>query len=104
MDIGIRPSAKSIKMKWVVRLEDKCLFRHFNVDEQPNEKPRKSYFTPKKEKGLTRMLVAIVKSVSQLGSVLQDSDALVPSFLKVESLGETRCRKSWHQFSKGTSC
>ena len=36
VNIGIRPSAKSIKMKWVVRLETSVCFRHYKVDEQPN--------------------------------------------------------------------
>ena len=34
---------------------DKCLFPHYKVDEQPNEKLKKSYFQ-KEEKAMTRML------------------------------------------------
>ena len=45
---------------------DKCLFPHYNVDEQPNKKPKKSYF-PKRRESDDKNAVAIVKSVSQLG-------------------------------------
>ena len=55
---------------------DKCLFPHYRVDEQRNKKPKKSYF-PKKRESDDKNAVAIVKSVSQLGSVSQDSEALV---------------------------
>ena len=54
---------------------DKCLFPHHKVDEQPNKKRNKSNF-PRRESD-DKNAVAIVKSVSQLGCVSQDSDALV---------------------------
>ena len=75
--IGIRPSANSIKMKRVVRLETKCLFPHYKVDEQPNTKPKKGYYSPKRRENDDKNAVAIVKSVSQLGCLFQDSEALV---------------------------
>ena len=53
---------------------------------------------PKRRESDDKNALAIVKSVSQLSCVPQDSDALVS--LKVESLGETRCRKSWNQFKE----
>ena len=46
------------------------------VDEQPNKNPKKSYF-PKRREIDDKNAVAILKSVSQLGCVSQDSDALV---------------------------
>ena len=46
------------------------------MDEQPNKKPKKSYF-PKRRESDDKNAVAIVKTVSQLGCVSQDSDALV---------------------------
>ena len=54
---------------------DTCLFPHFKVDEQPNKRPKKSYF-PKRRESEDKGAVAIVTSVSQLGCVSQDSDAL----------------------------
>ena len=54
----------------------KCLFLHYKVDEQPNKKPKKSYF-PKRRESDDKNAVAVVKSVSQLGCVSQDSDAFV---------------------------
>ena len=55
---------------------DKCLFPHDKVDVQPNKKPKKRA-TSQKEESDDKNAVAIVKSVSQLGCVSQDSDALV---------------------------
>ena len=51
------------------------MFPHYKVDEQPNKRPKKGYFSKRRvreDKGV----VAVVKSVSQLSSVSQDSDAL----------------------------
>ena len=54
---------------------DKCLFPNHKVDEQPNNKPKNSYF-PRRESD-DKNAAATAKSVSQLGCVSQDSDALV---------------------------
>ena len=53
---------------------DKCLFPHYQVDEQPNKKPKKSYI-PRRRESDDKNAVTIVKSVSKLGCVSQDSDA-----------------------------
>ena len=58
------------------KVGDKCLFPHYKVDEQPNKKPKKSNI-PKRTESDDKNAVAIAKSVSQLGCVSQDSDALV---------------------------
>ena len=55
---------------------DRCLFPHYKVDEQPNKKQKKGHF-PKGRESEDKSVVAIVKSVSQLSCVSQDSDALV---------------------------
>ena len=73
---------------------DKCVFPHYKVDEQPNKKLKKSYF-PKSRESDDKNVVGIVKSVSLLGCVSEDSDALVSQGGKS---GGTRCRKSWNQF------
>ena len=52
------------------------MFPHYKVDEQPNKRPKKGYF-PKRRESEDKGAVAVVKSVSQLGCVSQDSDALV---------------------------
>ena len=52
------------------------------------------------ETSVAKNAVAIVKSVSQLVCVHKIQ---MHSFLKVESLGETRCRKSWHLFKGSDS-
>ena len=55
---------------------DKCLFPHYKVVEQTNKKPQKSNF-PRRRASDDKNVVTIVKSLSQMGCVLQDSDALV---------------------------
>ena len=85
MNIGIRPSVNSIKSETCCKGGDKCLFPYYKVVEQPNKKPRKSSF-PKRRESDDKNAVAIVKSVSQLSCVSQDSDALVSQGRK--SLGK----------------
>ena len=59
---------------------DKCLFPHYKVDEHTNKKP-KNYFREMRESD-NKNVVAIVKSVSQLGCVSQDSDELLSQGIK----------------------
>ena len=68
-------------MNRVFKAGDKCQFPHYKVDEQPNKKPKKSY-CPKRRESDDQNAVAIVKSVSQLGCVSRDSDALVSQGIK----------------------
>ena len=56
---------------------DKCLFPHNKVDEHPDKKPKKGYYSHKRRESDDKNAVAIVKFVPQLGCVSQDSDALV---------------------------
>ena len=81
MTIGIRPSANSIKNEIGCKSGDKCLFPHYKVDEQPNKKPKKSYYFTKRGENDDKNAVAIVKSVSQFG-VSKGSDALVSQSVK----------------------
>ena len=53
------------KQKTGCKSGDTCLCPHFNVDEQPNRRPKKGY--PKRRESEDKSAVAIVKSVSQLG-------------------------------------
>ena len=76
MNIGIRPSANSIKVKPVVRLETTVCFRITRWMNNEIKSQEKSYF-PKRRESDDQNAVAIVKTVSQLGCVSQDSDALV---------------------------
>ena len=70
------PECQFCKCETGCEAGDKCLFPHYKVVEQPNKKPKKRYFTKRRESE-DKNAVAIVKSVSQLGCVAQDSDALV---------------------------
>ena len=69
---------------------DICLFPHYK------EKAEKERLSKRRESD-DKNAVAIVKSVPQLGCV---SQIQMHSFLKVESFGEARCRKSWNQFKR----
>ena len=76
VNIGIRPSANSIKVKGVVRLETSVCFCITRLMNNQIKSKRKSYF-PKRRESDDKCVVAIVKSVSQLVCVSQGSDALV---------------------------
>ena len=86
------PECQFYKTKTGCKSGDTCLFPHYKVDEQPNKRPKKGYF-PKRRESEDKGAVAIVKSVSQLGRVSQDSDVLasrVPGNPDAESLGPIR--------------
>ena len=94
MNFGIRPSANSVFVKRVVRLETSVCFRITRLMNNQIKSRKKSYF-PKEEKAMTRMLWLLGK-VNHNWVVYHKIQ--MHSFLKVESLGETRCRKFWNQF------
>ena len=96
MNIGIRPIANSIKMKRVVRLETSVCFRITRL--MNNQiKSRKRATSQKEEKATTRMLWLLRKVYHKwvVYHMIQ-----MYSFLKVESLGETRRKKSWDRFEE----
>ena len=70
------PERKFYQNETVCKAGDTCLFPHYKVDEQPNKKPKKSYFQKRREND-DKNAVAFVKSFSQLGCASQDSDAFV---------------------------
>ena len=74
---GIRPSANSIKMKRVVRLETSVCFRITMLMNNQMKSRRRATSQKEERESDDKNDVAIVKSVSQLGCVSQDSDALV---------------------------
>ena len=74
VNIGICPSAISIKMKRVVSQETRVSFPHHKLDEQPNKKPKKGYYSQRRRGSDDKNVVAIVKIVPQLGCVSQDSE------------------------------
>ena len=96
VNVGIRPSANSTKVKRIARLETGVCFHITRLMNNQIDSRRKSN-TPKRRKTDDKNAADIVKSVSQLGCASQDLD----SFLKVESLGETDAEKRGTN-SKGT--
>ena len=56
---------------------DKCSFPYHQVDEQPNKKPKKGYYSHQIRERDGKNAVLILKIVPQLGCVSQDSEALV---------------------------
>ena len=94
VNIGICPSANSIKIETGCKAGDKCLFPHYKVEEQV--KSRKRAF--KTKQATTRVLQLLCKTVPQLCCVSQD---LEPSeLLKARSIGEPRGGKFWDQFDE----
>ena len=76
VNIGIRPSANFTKQKWVARPETSVCFRITRLMNKHIKKQKKSNITKRRESD-DKNAVASVQSVSQLGCVSQDSDALV---------------------------
>ena len=74
MNIGICLSANSIEMKRVVRLETSVCFRSTRL--MNNQITSQKRATSQKKRKRCQEAVAIPKSVSQLGCLSQDSDAL----------------------------
>ena len=75
MNIGIRPSVNSVEQRRVVSQETRvCFLITWLMNNQI--KGRRKATSQKRRESEDKGAVAIVKSVSQLSCVLQDSDAL----------------------------
>ena len=72
------------------------VFPHYKVDEQPNKSPKR-VTSQKEEKAMTRMLWLLSKVYHNWVAFHKIQ---MHSFLKVESLGRARCRKSWNQLQR----
>ena len=70
------PGCQFYKNESGCKAEDKCLFPHHKVDEQPNKKPKKCYHSQEGRESDDKNAVAIVKIVPQLGCVSQESELL----------------------------
>ena len=84
-----------MQMKVVVRLETSVCFRITRLTNNQINSRKKSNI-PKRRESDDNNAVTIVKKVYQNWVVYHKIQ--MHSFLKVDSLGETRCRKSWNQF------
>ena len=71
------PECQFYKNETGCNARDKCLFPHHTVDERPNKKPKKGYYSHKRRESDDNNDVVVVKIVPQLGCVSQDSEALV---------------------------
>ena len=77
---------------------DKCLFPHHKVDEQPKQKATERLLFPKEERATTRMLWLLWKLYHNW---VASRKTRMHWFLREEnSLGETRCKKSWDEVEK----
>ena len=76
VNVGILPSVNFTKQKRLAKTLEKCMFPHHKVDKQPNKKPKKGFYSPKRREIDDKNAVAIVKIVPQLGCVLPDSETL----------------------------
>ena len=92
------PECQFYNTKMGCQSGDKCTFPHYKVDEQANKGRRKA--TSKKEEEARTKPLWLLWTVSHNWVVYHMIQ--MHSFLKVESLGETRCKKSLGTNSKGT--
>ena len=95
------PECQCYKNESGCKAGDKCLFPHYKVEEQPNKRSRKraTISHPKKRESDDKNAVAVVKIVSQLSCVSQDSDALV---CQCRTSRENPMQKSLGTASKST--
>ena len=94
VNISIRPSANSTKMKRVARPETCVCFRMTRLmNNQINSRKRAT--SQKEEEAMTSLLWQLWK-VYHNWVVYRKIQ--MHSFLKAESLGVARCRKSWNTF------
>ena len=70
------PECQFYKHETGCKAGEKCLFPYYKVEEQPNIKSQQELLPKKKRDSDDKNAAAIVRSVSQLGYVSQDSDAL----------------------------
>ena len=61
------PECQFYKTESGCQARDKCLFPHHEVEEQPNEKPKKSYHSPTGRESEDKSAVATVKNEPQFG-------------------------------------
>ena len=90
------PECQFYKTETGCKAGDKFLFPHHKVDEQPNKKPKKGYYSHKRRESDDKIAVAIVKIVPQLCCVSQDSEALV--FQREKVPGKPDAKKPWDRF------
>ena len=83
-------------MKRAVRLETSVCFRITRLMNNQIKSPKKAT-SQKEEKAMTRMLWLLCQVYHNWVVYHKIQMHL---FLKVEGLGETRCRKSWNQFQR----
>ena len=91
------PSVNSYRTETGCKAGDKCLIPHHKVDEQPNKKPKKGYYSHKRRDNDDKNAVAVVKIVPQLGCLSQDPDPLVS---QRETVRGKPGAKSWDQFEE----
>ena len=97
VNIGIRPSANSIKQKRVVRRETRVCSRIIRLMNNKTKGWKKA--TSQKEEKVQRK--ALWLSWKAYHNWVVYDRTRMHSFLKEQkSFGETRCRKSWTQFEK----
>ena len=70
------PECQFYKTETGCKAGDKWLFPHHEVDEQPNKKPEKGYYSHKRRENDDKNAAAIVKTAPQLGCASQDSESL----------------------------
>ena len=92
MKIGILPSVHSTKHKRVAKLVISVCSRIRTTKQKAKERP---FFTTKEEKATTIMLWLLSKLYH---TWVASRKTRKHWFLKVESLGGTRCKESWNQF------
>ena len=98
------PECQLYKNETGCKAGDRCVFLHYKVDEQPKKRPKKSYF-PKRRECDDKYAEAVVKSVSQLGSVSWSMNVVLQSHgetlrLRIETLPSHLMNFQWSREQK----
>ena len=93
------PECRFYKTEAGCNARDECLFPHHKVDEQPNKKHKEELPFPQRKRKRRQKCSGCCENCTTIG--LRLARLRNHWFLKeAQSLGETRCKKSWDQFEK----
>ena len=96
------PECQFYKTETVCKAGDKCFFPHHKVDEQPNKKPKKGYYSTKKKRKRRQGCCGYCENCTTIGLRLARLGSISFSKRKT-SQGKPDAKKFWDQFEKYNS-
>ena len=94
------PECQLYKTETGCKAGDKCMFPHYEVDEQPNKKTKKGYYSHKRRESDDKSAVAVVQNSTTIGLRLARLGSI--GFQKRKTTPEKHDAKSLGTDSKNT--